>query len=93
LKTGLVLDTLGQALWSRTKTEGLIRQKGRGCQYSSTRYTEKLAGAGIDASVDSPGVSCHNAQVETSNALDRAAAIRWRGPRITVDETECATLE
>jgi hypothetical protein len=45
LKTGLVLDTLEQALWSRTKTEGFIRQSGRGCQYLSIRYTDKLAGA------------------------------------------------
>jgi putative transposase len=94
LKTDLVLDTLERALWPRTKTEGFIRQRGRNCLYLSIRYPEKLAGAGIDASVGSVGDSRHNAPVETFNAQYKAAAIRRRrDPRITVDEAEHATQE
>ena len=93
LKTDLVLDALEQALWSRTKTEGLIHHSDRGCQYLSIRYTEKLAEAGIDASVGSVGDSYDNALAETINGLYKTEVIRRRGPWKTVDEVEYATLE
>jgi len=52
-----------------------------------------VAEADIDASVGSVGDSCHNAPVETINALYKTEANRRRGPRITVDEAKYATLE
>ena len=45
LHTDLVLDALEQALWSRTKIEGLIHHSDRGSWYLSIRYTECLAEA------------------------------------------------
>ena len=69
LHTDLVLDALEQALWSRTKIEGLIHHSDRGSQYLSIRYTERLAEADMDASVGSVGDSYDNALAETINGL------------------------
>ena len=52
-----VLDALEQALWLGRDTEGLVHHSDRGCQYLSVRYTERLAEAGIEASVGSRGDS------------------------------------
>jgi len=93
LKTDLVLDALEQALWSRTKTEGLIHHSDRGCQYLSIRYTEKLSGVGIEASVGSVGDSYDNALAETINGLYKTEIIRRQGPWKTIDEVEYATLD
>jgi len=93
LKTELVLDALEQALWSRTNIEGLIHHSDRGCQYLSIRYTEKLAEAGIDASVGSVGDSYDNALAETINGLYKTEVIRRRGPWKAIEEVEYATLE
>jgi len=93
LKTDLVLDALEQALWSRTKTEGLIHHSDRGCQYLSIRHTEKLSEVGIDASVGSVGDSYDNALAETINGLYKTEIIRRRGPWKTIAEVEYATLE
>jgi len=93
LKTDLVLDALEQALWSRRDTEGLVHHSDRGCQYLSVRYTERLAEAGIEASVGSRGDSYDNALAETINGLYKAEVIHRRGPWKNVDEVEYATLE
>jgi len=93
LKTELVLDALEQALWSRRDTEGLVHHSDRGCQYLSVRYTERLAEAGIEASVGSRGDSYDNALAETINGLYKAEVIHRRGPWKNVDEVEYATLE
>ena len=61
----LVLDALEQALWSRHDTAGLIHHSDRGSQYLSIRYTERLAAAGVEASVGSVGDSYDNALAET----------------------------
>ena len=65
LRTELVLDALEQTLWSRHDTEGLIYHSDHGGQYLSIRYTERLAAAGIEASVGSVGDSYDNALAET----------------------------
>ncbi|BAN70113.1 transposase orfB IS3/IS911 family [endosymbiont of unidentified scaly snail isolate Monju] len=93
LKTDLVLDALEQALWSRQDTEGLVHHSDRGCQYLSVRYTERLAGAGIDASVGSRGDSYDNALAETINGLYKAEVIYRRGPWKHREAVEYATLE
>ena len=60
-----MLDALGQALYARTGTEGLIHHSDRGRQNLSIRYTERLAEAGIEPSVGSVGDSYDNALAET----------------------------
>ena len=93
LKTDLVLDALEQALWSRTKTEGLVHHSDRGCQYLSIRYAERLAEANIDSSVGSVGDSYDNALAETINGLYKTEVIRRRGPWKNIEDVEYATLE
>jgi len=84
--------------WSRRYghvliSKGLIHHSDRGCQYLSIRYSDKLAEAGIDASVGSVGDSYDNALAETINGLYKTEVIRHRGPWKTIDEVEYATLE
>jgi putative transposase len=50
-RTDFVLDALEQAVYARKPTGGLIHHSDRGVQYVSIRYTERLADAGIEASV------------------------------------------
>jgi len=91
--TGLVLDALEQALWSRTGTEGLVHHSDRGVQYLSTRYTGRLAEAGVESSVGSIGDSFDNALAETIIGSFKTEVIRRRGPCRTTDAVEYATLE
>ena len=93
LRTDLVLDALEQALYSRTGTEGLVHHSDRGSQYLSIRYTERLAEAGIEASVGSVGDSYDNALAESIIGLYKTEVIRARGPWRNIDEVEYATLE
>jgi transposase InsO family protein len=93
LRTDLVLDALEQALCSRTGTQGLIHHSDRGCQYLSIRHTERLAEAGVNASVGSVGDSYDNALAETINGLYKTEVIRRRGPWRHIDAVEYATLE
>jgi len=93
LKTDLVLDALEQAIHARGKSDDLIHHSDRGSQYLSIRYSERLAEAGITASVGSVGDSYDNALAETINGLYKTEVIRKRGPWRSVDAVEYATLE
>ena len=76
-----------------TITAGLIHHSDRGSQYLSIRYTERLAAAGVEASVGSVGDSYDNALAETIIGLYKTEVIRKRGPWKTLDDVEYATLE
>jgi len=93
LRSDLALDALEQALHARPKCDGLIHHSDRGVQYLSIRYTERLADAGIDASVGSVGDSYDNALAETINGLYKTEVIHCRGPWRTIESVEFATLE
>ncbi len=93
MRTELVLDALEQALWSRSRREGLVHHSDRGSQYLSIRYSERLAAAGAQPSVGSVGDSYDNALAETIIGLFKTEVIHPRGPWRTVDEVEYATLE
>ena len=90
-----VLDALEQALHDRRPThrDGLIHHSDRGSQYVSIKYTERLAEAGIEASVGSVGDSYDNALAETINGLYKAEVIHCRGPWRSFEAVEYATLE
>ena len=60
---------------------------------SLSRYTERLAEAGIEPSVGSRGDSYDNALVETINGLYKAELIHRRAPWKTKAAVELATLE
>ena len=70
LRSDLALDALEQALYERSVSSknGLIHHSDRGVQYLSIRYAERLADAGIDASVGSVGDSYDNAWSEINCA-------------------------
>lgn len=97
MTTQLVLDALEQAVWTRQRVgadlAGLVAHTDRGGQYVSIRYTERLAEAGIAASVGTVGDSFDNALAETINGLYKTELIKPRGPWRTVDAVEFATAE
>jgi transposase InsO family protein len=94
LRTDLALDALEMAIWRRKgELEGLVHHSGRGSQYLSIRYTERLAEAGAVTSVGSRADSFDNALAETIIGLHQTELIRRRGPRKGLDHVEYATLE
>ena len=64
-----------------------------GSQYTAVRFSERLAEAGISASVGSVGDSFDNALAETINGVYKTELIKPRGPWRTVDQVEYATAE
>jgi putative transposase len=93
LRSDLALDALEQAVWARQPGEGLVHHSDRGVQYLSIRYTERLAEAGIEASVGSKGDSYDNALAEAVNALFKTELIYRRGPWKSREAVELAVLE
>jgi transposase InsO family protein len=91
-RTDFVLDALEQALYARKPVGGLIHHSDRGVQYVSIRYTERLADAGIEASVGSVGDSYDNALAETINGLYKAEVI-YRQCWKNREAVELKTLE
>jgi len=93
MQTDLVLDALEQALWSRSKIEGVIHHSDRGSQYLSVRYSERLIDAGVEPSVGTTGDSYDNALAETIIGLYKTEVIHHHGPWRNIDAVEYATLE
>ena len=62
-------------------------------QYLAVRYTERLAEAGVVASVGSKGDSYDNALAEAFNSLFKAELVRNRGPWKSIDDLEIAVAE
>ena len=101
MHTQLVLDALEQAIWTRQRAgaagdgtlDSVVAHSDRGRQYTALKYGERLADAGIAASVGSVGDSFDNALAETINGLYKTELIRARGPWRSVDDVEIATAE
>ena len=92
LRSDLALDALEQALHARPDATGVVHHSDRGVQYTSIRYTERLAAAGVERSVGSVGDSYDNALAESINGLYKTEVIYRRGPWRTIDAVEYATL-
>jgi putative transposase len=98
MATSMVLDAIEQAIWTRQQ-EGVLDLKDvvhhtdRGSQYTSIRFSERLAEAGIQPSVGAVGSSYDNALAETIHGLYKTELIKPRKPWRTVDEVELATAE
>jgi putative transposase len=60
-------------------------------QYSSIRFSERLAHAGIQPSVGAVGSSYDNALAETINGLYKTELIKPRKPWRTTEDLEVAT--
>jgi putative transposase len=95
LRADLAIDALEMAIWGRggRHLAGLIHHSDRGVQYLAIRYTERLAEAGVVASVGARGDSYDNALAESFNGLYKAELIRHRGPWQGLHGVEYATLE
>jgi putative transposase len=100
MPTSLPLDALEMALWTRERAghasegrlEGLIQHSDAGSQYTSLRYSQRLADAGAVASIGSVGDSYDNAQAESLIGLYKLECVRRDGPWRGVDDLELATL-
>ena len=97
LRTDLALDALNMGLWTRARdghdTSALVHHSDRGVQYLAVRYTERLAEAGLVASVGSKGDSYDNAMAEAFNSLFKAELLRNLGPWKNIDDLEIAVAE
>jgi transposase InsO family protein len=95
MTTGFVLDALNQAICQRAPSEadGLIHHSDRGSQYLSIKYTERLADAGVDASVGSVGDSYDNALAESIIGLFKTEVINFLGPWKSISQVEWETLK
>jgi putative transposase len=65
LRTELVLAALEMAVSKRRPEAGLIHHSDHGCQYTSVRYGERCAAAGIHPSMGTVGDCFDNAMVES----------------------------
>jgi putative transposase len=97
MTTALVLGALEQALWVRQRDgahdlAGLIHHHDAGSQYTSIAFTERLAAAGVSASVGTVGDAYDNALAETVIGLYKTELIKPRGPWRTPGPVEIATL-
>jgi len=96
MATSMVLDSIEQAIWTRQQEgtidlKDIVHHTDRGSQYTSIRFTERLAEAGIQTSVGAVGSSYDNALAETINGLYKTELIKPRKPWRTIDEVEYAT--
>lgn len=95
LRTDLPLDALEMALWRRQGRLGrgeLLHHSDAGCQYTSFRYTSRLAEIGVMASVGSVADSFDNAMAESLIGTFKAELIDrhcWRRR----DQVEFAVVE
>ena len=98
MTTTMVLDAIEQAIWTRAR-EGIfdlkdvVHHTDQGSQYTSIRFSERLAEAGIQPSVGAVGSSYDNALAETINGLYKTELIKPRKPWRTIEEVELATAE
>jgi putative transposase len=98
MATSVVLDTIEHAIWTRQQSDvddlkDVVHHTDRGSQYTSIRFTERLAEAGIQPSVGAVGSSYDNALAETINGLYKTELIKPRKPWRTIEEVEVATAE
>lgn len=96
MKTEMVLDAVEMARTSRGghRLIGLVTHSDAGSQFTSVRFTERLAEIGARPSIGTVADSYDNALAETTNGLYKAECVY--GPDSTgwddVDELELATL-
>jgi putative transposase len=98
MATSMVLDSIEHAIWTRQR-EGtfdlndVVHHTDRGSQYTSIKFTERLAQARIQPSVGAAGSSYDNALAETINGLYKTELIKPGKPWRTIEEVELATAE
>jgi putative transposase len=71
----------------------VLRRPVESAQYTSIRFTERLAQAGIQPSVGAVGSSYDNALAETINGLYKTELIKPRKPWRAIEDVEVATAK
>lgn len=92
MRTDLVLDALEMAAWQR-HTNGCVHHSDAGSQYTSIRYTDRLAHAGLAASIGTIGDPYDNAMAEALNGTFKAELVKLHGPWRTRHQLEIAIIE
>ncbi|GAB3275582.1 hypothetical protein GCM10027449_14480 [Sinomonas notoginsengisoli] len=96
MRTEMVLDAIEMARWSRGRHhEDLRCHSDAGSQFTSIRYSERLAEIGATPSIGTVGDSYDNALAETVNGYYKTELVRGPGrpgPWKTVEDLELATL-
>jgi putative transposase len=97
MKTDMVLDALEMARRSRgnRRLVGLVAHADAGSQFTSVRFTERLAEIGARPSIGTVADSYDNALAETTNGLYKTECVHGPDaprPWADVDELELATL-
>jgi putative transposase len=97
MKTDMVLDALEMARRSRGRRRlvGLVAHADAGSQFTSVRFTERLAEIGARPSIGTVADSYDNALAETTNGLYKTECVYGPDaprPCEDVDEVELATL-
>jgi len=96
MRTGIVLDALEMARVARggRRLVGLVAHSDAGSQFTSVRFTERLAELGARPSIGTVADSFDNALAETTNGLYKAECVY--GPDTNgwddVEDLELATL-
>jgi putative transposase len=96
MSTSLVIGALDQAIWTR-QLEGhdqfdrLIAHLDHGSQYTSIRYGQRLAAAGITPSAGTVKDSYDNAAAESLNGVFKAEMVWHAGPWRTIGQVEYET--
>jgi len=98
MATSMVLDSIEHAIWTRQREgtfdlKDVVHHTDRGSQYTSIKFTERLAQARIQPSVGAAGSSYDNALAETINGLYKTELIKPGKPWRTIEEVELATAE
>jgi putative transposase len=94
----LVLAAVDQAIFTRKRGgvnsfEGLIHHNDAGSQYTSLRFTERLAEEGITPSIGIVGDAHDNALAESINGLYKTELIKPNRPWRGVDHVSAATAD
>ena len=93
LEASLAIEALRHALADRSIEPGMVHHSDRGVQYTSIRYTQRLADIGAVRSVGSKGDSCDNAAAEAVNSLCKKELINHEGPWQDAGQVTMATAE
>jgi putative transposase len=94
----LVLDALEMAIWTRGRAgvsdlSGLVHHTDAGSQYTSIKFTERLAEIDAAPSVGTVGDALDNALAESEIGLYKTELIKPRSPWKGLADVEIATLE
>ncbi len=96
MPTELPLDALEMAIWTRQQANelvaGLIHHSDAGSQYTSIRYSNRLADVGALASIGSVGDAFDNAMAESLIGLYKTECVRHEGPWHGDDDLELGTM-